>query len=97
MTNDLFRRTSAELIAHYRIGDVSPVEVARALLRRLQHTQPVINPCLRSCQRRRSPLSARARRASRASENWSCCPFTWICNLTRQPATSAPWSFLAGS
>lgn len=66
MTNDAVWRTSAELIKCYRVGDVSPVEVARALLRRLQHTQPAINPCLRSCQRRRSPLSARARRASRA-------------------------------
>jgi aspartyl-tRNA(Asn)/glutamyl-tRNA(Gln) amidotransferase subunit A len=28
-----------------------------------------------------------------AREDWSCCPFTWICNLTRQPAASVPCGF----
>jgi aspartyl-tRNA(Asn)/glutamyl-tRNA(Gln) amidotransferase subunit A len=43
MTDDLLWMTSAELIAHYRSGDVSPLEIARALLRRLEDTQPAIN------------------------------------------------------
>lgn len=28
-----------------------------------------------------------------AREDWACCPFTWICNLTRQPAASVPCGF----
>jgi aspartyl-tRNA(Asn)/glutamyl-tRNA(Gln) amidotransferase subunit A len=26
-------------------------------------------------------------------EDWSSCPFTWICNLTQQPAASVPCGF----
>jgi aspartyl-tRNA(Asn)/glutamyl-tRNA(Gln) amidotransferase subunit A len=43
MTDDLLWMTSAELARHYRAGDVSPLEVARAVLRRVENTQPVIN------------------------------------------------------
>jgi aspartyl-tRNA(Asn)/glutamyl-tRNA(Gln) amidotransferase subunit A len=31
-----------------------------------------------------------------AREDWACCPFTWICNLTRQPAASVPCGFTKG-
>jgi aspartyl-tRNA(Asn)/glutamyl-tRNA(Gln) amidotransferase subunit A len=43
MTDDLLWMTSAELIARYRAGDVSPLEVARAMLRRMEITQPTVN------------------------------------------------------
>jgi aspartyl-tRNA(Asn)/glutamyl-tRNA(Gln) amidotransferase subunit A len=43
MTDDLLWMTSGELIAHYRAGDVSPMEVARDMLRRVEDTQPAIN------------------------------------------------------
>jgi aspartyl-tRNA(Asn)/glutamyl-tRNA(Gln) amidotransferase subunit A len=43
MTDHLRWMTSAELIDRYRSGDVSPLEVARAMLRLLERTQPEIN------------------------------------------------------
>jgi aspartyl-tRNA(Asn)/glutamyl-tRNA(Gln) amidotransferase subunit A len=43
MTDDLFWVTSSQLIDRYRTGDVSPVEVANAMLRRVETTQPAVN------------------------------------------------------
>jgi Asp-tRNA(Asn)/Glu-tRNA(Gln) amidotransferase A subunit family amidase len=43
MTDDLCWMTSAQLVDRYRLRDLSPLEVAHAMLRLLEKTQPEIN------------------------------------------------------
>jgi len=64
MTKDLFHLSAEELIRHYRSREVSPVEVMRAILRRIDVINPTIN-ALAYIDAERALVSAQA-----SEERW---------------------------
>ena len=73
--SSLSYRAAADLAQLIRRREVSPVELTKATLDRIERSQPVLNAFITVCQPTSARAAARAADAAvmRATRRWDCC------------------------